>query len=343
MEKSDDYIASEPVSVVEARNQPMGCILMIVTIFVSLLAGLFSFVFWEGDTAIAIFSTAIYLIFGVAVVKIASSARIDLKKMTGSIERLKAHRAMALWVFPLIVASMFTAWLMLSTMAVIDESWFYSYVEYSSEMFSMIEDAAGIELLLILISIVILAPVVEEYVFRGLLLSNWSAKWGNTKAVLFSSIIFGILHMDPFGAFLMGMVLCLIYLKTGSLLLVILIHFLNNGLAMVLSFTAPGLIDWSTVGLLFRYSWIYITSGLIALAFLIPFIKTIWPSGNELPPYLREDGSNIPAGVANDAGDAHDANVAKVANVTSDASDDNYGGEDGDNNDGGDAGDGWRR
>ena len=66
-------------------------------------------------------------------------------------------------------------------------------------------------------SIVILAPIVEELLFRGAIQGHLMKIWKNPKwAILASSVIFGLVH------------------GTGSLLPGILMHFINNGSSVVL-------------------------------------------------------------------------------------------------------------
>ena len=81
-------------------------------------------------------------------------------------------------------------------------------------------------------------PIYEEFLFRGLLLHRWSQKWGVTRGVIFSSLVFGVLHFDLLGAFVFGCVMCVLYLRTKTLLVPILAHALNNFIA-----GAPGLVD----------------------------------------------------------------------------------------------------
>lgn len=78
------------------------------------------------------------------------------------------------------------------------------------------------------ISIVILAPVLEEVVFRGLLLQRWQRKWDIKYAVLLSSFLFGIVHPDPVGAIAFGIAMCVLYLRTQSLWVPIICHSVNN-------------------------------------------------------------------------------------------------------------------
>lgn len=83
-----------------------------------------------------------------------------------------------------------------------------------------------------IITAVICAPIFEEIVFRGIIqkgLINKGVKPVN--AILMASVIFGLVHGNPWqfvGAVLLGCVLGLVYYKTKSLLLPMLLHGFNN-------------------------------------------------------------------------------------------------------------------
>lgn len=78
----------------------------------------------------------------------------------------------------------------------------------------------------------VLAPVIEEIFFRGVLLHRWAHRWNLRKAVVFSSIFFAVLHMEPFGSFLFGILMSILYVRTGSLVAPITLHMLNNVLVL---------------------------------------------------------------------------------------------------------------
>jgi membrane protease YdiL (CAAX protease family) len=84
------------------------------------------------------------------------------------------------------------------------------------------------------IDLVIAAPLLEEIVFRGLLLHRWGLRWGTRRAVLLSSVVFGALLPDFLGAFVFGLTMSVLYLRSGSLLLPVACHFLNNLLGWAL-------------------------------------------------------------------------------------------------------------
>lgn len=79
-----------------------------------------------------------------------------------------------------------------------------------------------------LVSLCVVAPVLEEFAFRGLVLHRWKRKFGLRSAVLWSSLIFGIAHPDFLGAFAFGVGMCVLYLRTQSLLLPIICHGVYN-------------------------------------------------------------------------------------------------------------------
>ncbi|AGB41871.1 CAAX amino terminal protease family [Halobacteroides halobius DSM 5150] len=103
---------------------------------------------------------------------------------------------------------------------------------------------------------VFLVPIVEEVLFRYLLLGKMTIKLGIKKSIIISSIIFSILHINFIGSFVFAVVLSLVYLKTGKLILPILIHSFNNVIAIFLKWlekfipTTTSLIDIIKKGIL---------------------------------------------------------------------------------------------
>ena len=85
-----------------------------------------------------------------------------------------------------------------------------------------------------IVTVVVMAPLFEEVIFRGVLLESTCARYGVVAAWLLSSAIFGIVHVHPtvvVNAFVMGLVLAFIYLRTDSLWSAIILHAVNNGIA----------------------------------------------------------------------------------------------------------------
>ena len=82
--------------------------------------------------------------------------------------------------------------------------------------------------LLSFLSLVVFAPLIEEVIFRGVLLHRWAEKWDLKSAVIMTSVLFGIGHTDPLGSFVFGVSMCIIYLQTQNLVIPIICHSLYN-------------------------------------------------------------------------------------------------------------------
>jgi membrane protease YdiL (CAAX protease family)/GNAT superfamily N-acetyltransferase len=78
---------------------------------------------------------------------------------------------------------------------------------------------------------VLIAPVVEEVLFRGILMQRWARKWGTLTGVIVSSALFALGHVELLGHFVFGVAMCALYLRTRSLWVPIATHALNNFLA----------------------------------------------------------------------------------------------------------------
>lgn len=61
----------------------------------------------------------------------------------------------------------------------------------------LLGNASGLGLVVIGVSVVVVAPVVEELFFRGLLLGAMRRRWGAVAAVVASSVVFGATHFQP--------------------------------------------------------------------------------------------------------------------------------------------------
>lgn len=82
----------------------------------------------------------------------------------------------------------------------------------------------------ILLYMVICAPIMEEYVFRKLIVDR-TVRYGQAAAVMISGLMFGLFHgnLNQFAyAFTLGMFLAFLYVKTGNLKITIALHMMIN-------------------------------------------------------------------------------------------------------------------
>ena len=100
-------------------------------------------------------------------------------------------------------------------------------------------ESSSIDVALLFLSVAIVTPIVEELMFRGYILDAINRKHSDWTAIIWSSILFGLIHVDPFvvgQAFMGGIIYGWIRVRTGSLLPSIAGHMMWNMLALMLSY-----------------------------------------------------------------------------------------------------------
>jgi len=98
------------------------------------------------------------------------------------------------------------------------------------------------QLVLSLLLFAVLAPIVEELVFRGLLYGWVAGRWGSVAAWIVSSLVFAGAHWDPAHAILvlpLGFLFGWLRRRTDSLLPSLCAHIVNNGFALVAAVYLP--------------------------------------------------------------------------------------------------------
>ena len=86
--------------------------------------------------------------------------------------------------------------------------------------------------------VAIFAPIFEEWLCRGMVLRGLLTKMKPGWAIVVSALFFAVIHANPWqalNAFLIGLMMGYVYYKTGSLILTMVIHFVNNGTSVILS------------------------------------------------------------------------------------------------------------
>lgn len=125
--------------------------------------------------------------------------------------------------------------------------------------------------LLSIVAISVIAPIVEEFFFRGVILSQLK-RYGNGFAVVVSALLFSAYHMSLpklVFTFCMGIALGYIMVHTRNIVLPILVHSLNNLFSQFRQYIAGFLGE--TASDLFRYGAIvlFIILGVISLLWLL--------------------------------------------------------------------------
>ena len=95
---------------------------------------------------------------------------------------------------------------------------------------NLLDVTESVNLWVMILYMVICAPIIEEYVFRKLIVDR-TVRYGQGIAVLMSGLMFGLFHgnLNQFMyAFVLGIFLAFIYVKTGDIRITIALHMLIN-------------------------------------------------------------------------------------------------------------------
>jgi membrane protease YdiL (CAAX protease family) len=224
------------------------------------------FVAWDGSTVgpdevsiapVALLLAAVggQLIGLLAAVALLRIRRVDLRPVIGAVRPVGRLLLIGTGVGSgmLVAASLVVAALMRVTGS-----------EQPADQFLLDElTRGGVSTVLAFIAAVVLAPVAEELLFRGLLFRALLRRRSLHVAALVSASVFALVHVDVavsqplalVGLTLVGMVLAYAYQRTGSLLVPIAGHAAFNGITLVVAFVGdrvlnPALIPWPITAVL---------------------------------------------------------------------------------------------
>ena len=149
--------------------------------------------------------------------------------------------------------------------------------------------------------IVGLAPLTEEWLFRGVLHHRFARRFGAGRAQLLTSAMFAVLHMNPFGVFALGMMLQALYRRSRSLTTCILAHALNNAVPLSLllwgrdAATPSAEVKATELQRIANAwpAWVLMSAALIAL--LVWHLRGRWPTRQERTPWALAAAAEGPA------------------------------------------------
>lgn len=157
--------------------------------------------------------------------------------------------------------------------------------------------------LIYILSVCFLAPVFEEFVFRGVILKRLE-RYGSGFAIVGSSVFFGLAHLSVSSvifAFIAGLVMGYLYVKTRNLWVPIAVHFANNALSTFNSYSAELFGD--AAELVHEITFIvFIGMGMMALLGLILFKSSLFR--NPMPRRERRSIEGVKSLTARETGAA---------------------------------------
>lgn len=136
------------------------------------------------------------------------------------------------------------------------------------------------DIIIYYLSYAVIPAFAEEFAFRGIVL-GCIRKHSDSLAIIISSVMFGLMHGNfmqiPF-AFIVGLVLGFVTVKTNSLIPAIIIHFLNNATSVTLDIISSNAdLPISLINLIYTVIMITIAScGIISTITLIKKYKGLF-------------------------------------------------------------------
>ena len=132
---------------------------------------------------------------------------------------------------------------------------------------------SGTSLPLAIVSVGIVGPIVEEVIFRGLIFYYFQKRYSVKTAIIVQAILFGVIHLNlaqASYAIIIGLFLGYAYVYTQSIWVPIIIHVVNNIVAMVVPEAIASM-----------QSWMLVTSGLAMVLLIIVILRMMKKEGYE--------------------------------------------------------------
>jgi len=132
-----------------------------------------------------------------------------------------------------------------------------------------------------ILEVIIVAPFVEEFMFRGIIARGLNERYSYVFAIFVSAFMFGLVHLNFWqfiSAFIAGLFIAWLYLYSKSLILVIFAHGLFNGMDLlfsrILKISIPGF-NATGVNLYGGQPYLFTVLGVVLVLIGVVIIKSI--------------------------------------------------------------------
>ncbi|HEX5990271.1 MAG TPA: type II CAAX endopeptidase family protein [Solirubrobacterales bacterium] len=232
----ESNLASPPVAEPATRTfppsnwGPSGALLGAVTaIVVGLLLGIPALFFTEGDGELTT--------VGNVIAQVATVLGLGLVPLSVAFSRGAATLGEALWRLGVQrFRPSALGWMAVAVVSYLTFAALYSALILEPEQEDIADGFGPVPIQILLI--VFGAAIVEEICFRGMLFGGLRERLPKLPAALIAGLVFGALHaftgisaVPPL--IVLGFVFCLLYEKTGSIVPGMLLHMLNNSVALL--------------------------------------------------------------------------------------------------------------
>ena len=240
----------------------------------------------------ALFNLFLYGFFFLFNFRGLSRAGLAYSRLFGTFPTWRTFGRYAFWVVPLVIISIAATYVLYLPLSYIFPGFVNSwYLESSTTMIWREGDNYILANTVNYLTIVLVAPVMEEFFVRGILLTRWTVKWGVTRAILASSIVFGLLHTNVIGGFCFACVMAVLYIRTKSLFIPISLHILNNLTAWIMESVTMDIDTPASYGTISEFQeswWIGLITLVISIPCVILFCRYYLPKTDWRVPYFSE-------------------------------------------------------
>ena len=159
-------------------------------------------------------------------------------------------------------------------MAYLNSLLFPISVDTTSDLFGF-DFSEPYKLVLGFISTAVVPAFVEEFLFRGLIISNIKP-YSKNAAVIISAVAFGLMHQNPaqlLYATAAGVILGLVYIETDSIWCCIALHFFNNFVSVLQTYLSSVMDEYVASMVVYFFDVFMVVGGMICAVLLLNTLK----------------------------------------------------------------------
>lgn len=127
------------------------------------------------------------------------------------------------------------------------------------------------------LKVALVAPIVEELIFRGLIFNGFRKNYNGFVAVFMSALLFALFHLNPWqfpATFILGLLLGWLMLRTNNIFVAILGHSINNAWVL-LTMKYWEQLSEHPIYLLEKNNFLILSGLVIALSLILIYFTTI--------------------------------------------------------------------
>jgi uncharacterized protein len=129
----------------------------------------------------------------------------------------------------------------------------------------------------VFLKVSVVAPIVEELIFRGLIFNGFRKNYNGFVAVVMSALLFSLFHLNPWqmpATFVLGLLLGWLMLRTNNILVAILGHSINNTLVLLMV-TYGDKIHENSIYLLEKEKFLAFSGMIMVISLLLIYLASI--------------------------------------------------------------------